>query len=94
VEINVKHNEKDGTFETEVDGGLAFVEYVLDGKSIRFTHTEVPKAAEGKGVAAAIAKAGLDYARSNDLRVVPLCAYVRGYIERHPEYSDLVDSES
>lgn len=93
MDINVKHNEKDGTFETEVEGGLAFVEYVRDGDSIRFTHTEVPKAAEGKGVAAAIAKTGLDYARANGLRVVPLCAYVRGYIERHPEYADLVDKK-
>ena len=94
MDINVKHNEQDGTFETETEGGLAFVEYVLDGKSIRFTHTEVPKAAEGKGVAAAVAKAGLDYARANHLRVVPVCAYVRGYIERHPDYKDLVDADA
>lgn len=86
----MKHNETDGTFETEVEGGLAFVEYVRDGDSLRFTHTEVPKEAEGKGIAAAVAKAGLEYARANKLTVVPVCAYVRGYIERHPEYEDLV----
>jgi predicted GNAT family acetyltransferase len=90
MDIQVRQNEKDGTFEADVDGGLAFVEYVMDGDKIRFTHTEVPKDAEGKGVAAALAKAGLDYARAHNLRVVPICRYVRGYIERHPEYQDLV----
>lgn len=90
MDIQVRQNEKDGTFEADVDGGLAFVEYVMDGDSIRFTHTEVPKDAEGKGVAAALAKAGLDYARAHNLGVVPICRYVRGYIERHPEYQDLV----
>jgi predicted GNAT family acetyltransferase len=93
VDINVRHNEQDGTFEAEVEGGLAFVEYVRDGGQLRFTHTEVPPAAEGKGVAAAIAKAALDYARAHELRVVPVCRYVQGYIERHPEYQDLVDAE-
>jgi predicted GNAT family acetyltransferase len=94
VDIDVKHNERDGTFETQVEGGLAYVEYVRDGNSIRFTHTLVPKEAEGKGVAAAVATAGLEYARANGLRVVPICRYVHGYIERHPEYQDLVDAES
>jgi len=94
MDIDVRHNEKDGTFETDVGGGLAFVEYVMDGNRIRFTHTEVPKAAEGKGFAGALAKAGLDYASAQGLRVVPICKYVQGYIERHPEYQDLVDTRT
>jgi predicted GNAT family acetyltransferase len=34
----------------------------------------------------------LDDARNRDLKVVPMCSFVRGYIERHPEYQDLLDS--
>ena len=92
--INVRHNEDDATFEADVDGGLAFVEYVMDGNTIRFTHTEVPPQSEGQGVAAQVVKAGLDYARKQNLRVFPQCAYVRSYVERHPEWSDLVDEVS
>ncbi len=57
---------------------------------IVFTHTGVPPALEGRGIGSALAKTGLEYARANNLEVVPLCSFVRGYIERKPEYQDLV----
>ena len=47
----MRQNTKDDRFESDVDGGTAFVEYVIDGDQITFTHTEVPKQAEVKGAA-------------------------------------------
>lgn len=91
--MKVEHNEKDSRFETVVEGGKAFVEYVRDGETMRFTHTEVPEAAEGKGVAGEVVRTALDYARSTNQRIVPICAYVKGFIKRHPEYADLVDAQ-
>ena len=46
--------------------------------------------AGGRGVGGELVRSALDYARSKDLKVVPACEYVAAYIERHPEYADLV----
>ena len=50
----------------------------------------MPAALEGRGIGGALAKAGLEFARANHLQVVPLCPFVRSYIERKPEYQPLV----
>jgi uncharacterized protein len=91
--MTVIHNEPDSRFECRVDGGLAFAEYHRNGERITFTHTEVPPEAEGRGVAGEIVAAALAYAREQQLQVVPQCAYVRSYLERHREWEDLVDPE-
>jgi uncharacterized protein len=80
---NVRHNEEDRQFELPVEGGLAFVSYSREDERITFHHTEVPEQSEGKGVAAKVVAAALDYACDNGLRVVPECAYVAGYVKRH-----------
>ena len=69
---------------------LGFAEYRLDGGSMVFTHTQVADEAEGRGVGSALATFGLDDARTRGLTVVPKCPFIRSYIERHPEYADLL----
>jgi len=54
---------------------------------------EVPLALEGKGIGNELAKAALDYARSEGLRVVPRCRFIAAYIKRHPQYQDLVEEK-
>ena len=39
-----------------------------------------------------LARAGLDFARERALKVVPLCWFVAGYMDRHSEYRDLLKS--
>jgi predicted GNAT family acetyltransferase len=73
-----------------VDGSLAVAAYELREGEIIFTHTEVPPEIGGRGVAQQLVKTALEHARSNDLRVVPLCQYVESYIKRNPQYADLV----
>ena len=55
------------------------------------THTGVPEAVGGRGIASALATAAFDTARREHWRVVPACSYALVWIERHPEYADLVD---
>jgi predicted GNAT family acetyltransferase len=57
---------------------------------IVFTHTEVEDGYEGQGVGSRLAKTALDDARARGLGVVPLCPFIKGWIERHPDYADLV----
>jgi predicted GNAT family acetyltransferase len=91
--INVRHNSGDERFESDVDGGKAYVEYIIDGDEITFTHTEVPKQAEGKGIAGKIVGTALAFARDQKLRVVPQCPYVAAYMKRHRDYDDILHPE-
>jgi predicted GNAT family acetyltransferase len=62
-----------------------------DGR-IAFTHTEVDESCEGRGFGSRLAAAALDDARRDGLAVVPVCPFIAHYIERHPEYAQLVAS--
>jgi predicted GNAT family acetyltransferase len=92
--VEVVHNEALSRFEVNQDGHLAELDYRRVGDQIIFTHTGVPAALEGRGIGSALAKTGLKYAQDNQLEVVPLCPFVKGYIERKPEYQSLVKQES
>ena len=86
----VSHDPVAGRFEIRLDAGTAVLAYLRRGDAIEITHTEVPEALEGHGYAAALAEAGLDYARREGMRVIPSCPYVAAYIRRHRGYADLV----
>jgi len=83
-------DDGNGRYQATVPGGIAFIEYRLKPGAIVFTHTEVPEQSEGHGVGDALVRFVLDDARARGLAVVPLCPFVRAWIERHPDYKDLV----
>ncbi len=90
-EYEVIKNESAQRFELHVDDHMARVNYVMLGPTqIIFTHTVVPFTMKGHGIASYLARYVLDYARDNDLKVIPRCPFIRAYIERHPQYEDLV----
>ena len=81
-------------YELTVDGevlGAAF--YQRGDGVVVFTHTEVDDDHEGEGLGSTLVSEALDDVRRRDLRVVPRCPFVSSYIERHPEYADLVDGD-
>ncbi|MBY8828816.1 GNAT family N-acetyltransferase [Hephaestia mangrovi] len=86
----VRDNRAEQEFELEVDGHRAIAAYQLEDDRIVFTHTLVPRAIEGRGVGSRLIRAALDSARDQHLKVVPQCPFVAAYIERHPEYRDLL----
>ncbi len=88
--MQIRNNESESRFECDVDGKLSVVEYEMAPDKIIFTHTEVPEELAGRGIAQKLVTTALDHARKRKLRVVPLCSNVATYIERHPEYRDLV----
>ena len=89
----VKDNPALGRFEMAGGGGVAFVECRRAGDRIALLHTEVPEAMSGKGVGAKLVSGTLDALRAEGLKVVPRCEFVAAYIERHPEYRDLLADE-
>jgi uncharacterized protein len=56
-------------------------------------HTEVDEALERRGLGSRLVAAALDDSRREGLEVVPLCPFVEAFIERHPEYQDLVAAD-
>lgn len=90
MEYNILHNEAESRFEITIDNLTALVEYRRVDNILIVTHTGVPQALEGRGIAAALTKVLLDYARNNDLKVRPVCPYTKAYIQRHPEYRNIV----
>ena len=77
-------------YALETKLGTAIADYVIDGSTITFTHTEVPAALEGRGIASQLIKFALTDARERGLTVMPQCSFVHDYIERHPEWRDLL----
>ncbi len=79
-----------GHVEIERDGEVAYLEYSLSGNVLELTHTEVPKKLRGMGLASSLAETALRWAREKNLKVDIICPSVLAYVEKHPEYSDLV----
>ena len=89
----VKDNPAKGRFEMTGGDAVAFVEYTRAGDRIVLTHTEVPEALSGRGVGSKLVRGTLDAVRAEGSKVVPRCEFVAAYVERHPEYRDLLADE-
>lgn len=81
-------------FELRKGDDVAIAEYIRSGDTITFTHTAVPSHIQERGVASTIARFALDQARAQGLSVVPRCKFIAGFIEKHPEYADLVNKSA
>lgn len=87
--LDIRHQLADHRFETEVEGLLCVVDYTLAHGVMTITHTLVPEAVGGRGIAASLVKAALEHARREHWKVVPACSYAEAWMRRHPEYDDL-----
>jgi uncharacterized protein len=86
----IRDNTERHRFELDADGHVAFSNYKRADGVLTILHTEVPQALEGRGMGSALIRGVLDIARSQGLKVVTICPFAKAYIERHPEYADLV----
>ena len=85
----IRHEPSASRFTTTVDGHEGFVEYAQADGTLTITHTVVPAAIGGRGIAARLVRAALDHARATGLKVVPQCSYAAAFLDKHPEYADL-----
>ena len=91
-DIEVKDDAAQHRFELLVDGEVAgLAAYRLREGAVIVTHSEVDRRFRGQGLANELARRTLDQIRERDLRVVPLCQVFSQYVEKHPEYLDLVE---
>lgn len=88
--MDVTNNRAENRFELQTDAGPAIAAYERDGDVLTFTHTAVPPEAEGHGIGGKLVSGALTQARAEGLKIVPACAFVAAYVERHPETQDLL----
>ncbi len=87
---DIVHDPVGHRFTTEVDGHEAELVYVPEDGAIAIVHTGVPSEIGGRGIAADLVKAALEFARAQGLKVAPRCSYAEAYVRRHREYGDLL----
>ena len=91
----VKRNDAAGRYEIIQDGQVVgFAEFRPAGEgAVMLPHTVVDEGHEGEGLGSQLAKAALDDLRAQGKKAVPTCAFIAGYIRKHPEYADLGDPQ-
>ncbi|HXQ05117.1 MAG TPA: GNAT family N-acetyltransferase [Bradyrhizobium sp.] len=86
----VVNNRAQHRYELAVDGHIAATYYEISGDVITIVHTEVPPELGGKGIGSKLIKGALDQVRADGLKAIAQCPFVKAYIEKHPEYADLL----
>ncbi len=77
-------------FVAVVDGHECELRFTWHGEVASFDSVQVPKAVGGRGIAGHLTRHALDWARSQGHQMRPVCPYVQRWIQRHPDYADLV----
>lgn len=86
----VVNNSEKFRFEVVSGALISKLDYRLGRDRIALVHTEVPEELQGQGIGSDLVRTALEFAREKELTVLPYCPFVAAYLERHPEWSDLV----
>lgn len=92
MEIVHKQFESKGAFFAEKDQKVAGeMTYSRAGDSlIIIDHTEVDPAFGGQGVGKQMVLAAVDYARANDIKILPLCPFAKAAFDKDPSIQDVL----
>ena len=94
MEPEIRNDAAAQRYVATLDGREAgYAAYLRSRGRIVLMHTEVDEALEGHGVGGALARFALDEARSEGREVIPVCPFMRGWSERHPDYAELVPAD-
>lgn len=92
--MEIKHNESErgGEFVIEENGNRAAeMTYTKAGEGlISIDHTFVEHDFRGEGIAKDLVATGVNFARENNLKIIPLCPYAKAVIAKTPEYQDVL----
>jgi len=91
----VRDNARELRYELVDDDGkvIGEIRYRREPGAVALVHTEVDPAREGQGLANMLVEGAVDDLRRRGLRLIPVCPYVRAWLRRHPELSDLVTAD-
>ncbi len=87
----IEHGSKGAFIIKENNERLAEMTYSKAGDSlIIIDHTEVSDALRGKGAGKQLVTAAVDYARANQLKILPLCPFAKAVFDKTPEFNDVL----
>ncbi|RAV98934.1 GNAT family N-acetyltransferase [Pseudochryseolinea flava] len=90
IQLKLENNRRGAFVIEENQTRLAEMAVAIIDQNLVVYHTEVKEQLQGQGVAGNLLATMVDYARQNNLKVVPLCPYVLAQFKRHPEkYNDI-----
>ncbi|MGR3761958.1 GNAT family N-acetyltransferase [Roseobacteraceae bacterium NS-SX3] len=90
-DIRREEGETKGRYVLRLEGHEAEMTYSrLGNASIIIDHTEVPEALKGRGAGRALVQRGVEDARAEGRKVVPLCPFAKAQIARHPDWQDVL----
>ena len=90
-QVTTRDNADAGRFEILVGDEVAgFAEYSVSDGVATMPHTVVEKAFDGQGLGGKLARFSLDTVRSQGLKLNPVCPFIKGYVDKHEEYADLL----
>jgi hypothetical protein len=93
-DVTIKHDAEFQRFVVAMDGNEAELTYTpVDDSTLEYDHTYVPDVFRGRGIGARLVKHALEYARENGYTVVPKCPFVSEFVNRKPEYADVLAEE-
>jgi predicted GNAT family acetyltransferase len=84
-EQTVINNQQKHRFQIQLGDELGLLAYRQLPGQIELVHTEVPENQRGQGIGEKIVRFALEFARQNQLKVIPSCRFVRAYLKRHPD---------
>ena len=87
---SVIHEAQAACFSLTIDGHRCVLDYSLRDQVMTITHTGVPEALGGRGIAAQLTKFALAHAQAQHWKVIPRCSYAAVYMQRHTEYATLL----
>jgi predicted GNAT family acetyltransferase len=92
LEIKFQQKGAKGSFYVEENNQrLAEMTFSRAGDSILIIdHTDVSDALRGKNVGKQLVAAAVEYARKNNIKILPLCPFAKSVFERVKEYSDVL----
>lgn len=86
----LRDNRENTRYELDVDGQIVFADYRRDGDTLYINYVEAPPSLRGSGAAGRLMEGVVEAAKSEGLKIVPLCGYAAAWIRRHPDYQDLL----
>ena len=88
--LDIRHDADRGYFSVVIDGIKGYVQYERKDDTLVATHTVVPHAIGGRGIAAQLVARLFEHARAEGLKIQPHCSYVAAWARKHPEVADLL----
>ena len=85
----IQVNDHQFYFGESAEEPLALIQFEIQGNILSLLHTEVSSSLKGQGIGQQLVEYAVEYARKNQLKIVPVCPFVIRQFEKNPEYNDV-----